>query len=214
MIKAVIFDMNGVLVNDEPLHEQAFIEAFQKHGTQITLEDYQELFAGKTDKEGIRAAIERFGLSRDGENSLIQEKEQAYFRLAPGQLIPIEGVVDFVKKVKEKFTVALVTSATRGEVEMILKALNLQNDFALVITAEDISRGKPHPEPYLLAAQRLKLSPEECIVIEDSPAGVRSAQSAEMRVIAITTTHTRDELAKSDWIYDSFAKIGEKINRF
>ena len=200
--KAVLFDMDGVIVASEQLHVAAFQATLKKYGYNLTHEQYKQFFAGRTDEAGFNLYFESIGKTADLA-LIMDEKAKQYLQLATNKLIPYPNIVEFIDNlIKKKIKLALVTSSLRVEAEITLKTFNLTDSFSVVITAEDIVHSKPNPEGYLKGAKILRIDPGECIVIEDAPKGVQAAKSAGMRVVAVTNTHTKDELKDATIIVD------------
>jgi len=200
--KAVLFDMDGVIVDSEPLHIAAFRTCLKKHGHNVTGGQYKKYFAGRTDEAGFR---QYFDFVREAVSLpiVMDEKAKIYSALAADQLVPYVGVVDFIRAlVANKVALGLVTGSLRAEAEVVLKTFELADLFQTIVAAEDITQSKPNPEGYLKGAKALGVDPADCIVIEDAPSGVKAAGAAGMRCLAVTTTHTKEELAGAALITD------------
>ena len=212
MIKAVIFDFNGVIVDDEALHDEAFVSVWKKEmGIILTDDDLEKLIIGRTDREGMQNIAEKYGVPADIDY-MIEQKKLGYQKLAT-DLQPQKGLIELLNKISGKVKIGLVTSALRLEVLRIMDLFNLGNYFEAVITGEDVEKGKPHPEPYLNAAKALGVRPDECIVIEDSPVGIWSAKNAGMYCVAIRTkVFNASELYRADKMVNSLNEI--KIEEF
>jgi HAD superfamily hydrolase (TIGR01509 family) len=179
-IKVVIFDMNGVITDDEAVHEAAFKEVCKRCGIQLTTQDYQILCRGRTDREGIEAIIEKYGLPDVQAELLVENKSKQYLRLLSGVIKPIPGVLALIKALEQQFRLGLTSSSVRAEVCRVLEYFNITNAFETIVTAEDVQKGKPDPQPYEITAERLGVHPSSCVVIEDSQSGVASAKAAGM----------------------------------
>jgi HAD superfamily hydrolase (TIGR01509 family) len=202
--KAVLFDMNGVIVNDEPLHMVAFQAVLEARGYTLAEEQYNEFFVGRTDADGFLHYFESQHAQVDDMQKLLEEKAEAYQRLATGKLKPFPGVIEFIKDlaINKKFPLALVTSSLRVEAETVLKTFGLTDYFAGEVTADDITDGKPNPEGYLKGAAVLNMQPAECIVIEDAPSGVKAAHAADMKCVAVLNTYIHDQLNNADLVVE------------
>jgi HAD superfamily hydrolase (TIGR01509 family) len=200
--QAILFDMDGVIVDSEPLHVAAFQATLKNYGHNLSQEHYKQHFAGKADEAGFKQYFDFVNESADLP-VIMDEKAQAYLKLAADQLIPYPGVIECISDLtKRKVRLALVTGSLRVEAEATLKAFNLSEVFAVIIAAEDITCSKPDPEGYLKAAQTLGVDPADCIVIEDAPSGVLAASAAKMRCVAVTNTHSKNELGNATLIVD------------
>lgn len=200
--RAVLFDMDGVIVDSEPLHVAAFQTTLQGYGHELTHDQYKQHFAGRTDEAGFKQYFDFIGETVDMP-VIMDVKAKAYLELAADQLVAYPGVIAFIRELAErKIPLALVTGSLRTEAEVTLKAFDLTNLFSAVIAAEDIEHSKPHPEGYLEGAKALKTDPADCIVIEDAPSGVKAAEAAGMRCVAVTNTHDKEELKGATLIVD------------
>jgi len=210
MIKAILFDMNGIIIDDEHIHELAFQQTVQPYGVNLTHQEYLENCAGKTDRAGYESIAEKFkvDLSID---LLLTQKSQTYLKLFPANKKSYPWVIDLIWQLKKKFRLALTSSSSKTEVELITKEFSIRDAFEVMITGDDVSKGKPDPEPYLKTAQLLKLIPNNCCVIEDSKSGILSAKSAGCFCIGVTTTHDKEALNKADVIVNSFGEITENL---
>ncbi len=209
MIKAILFDMNGVIISDESIHESAFKKTVESFEINLTHEDYLNLCAGKTDRLGYQNIAEHFGKTLPIEQLLI-EKAKLYLEIFPTQKKACEGVIDLIKELANHYILAVSSGATKKEIELVLKEFELAKYFKTIISADDVRHSKPHPEPYLITCKQLQLKPEECIVIEDSQSGVTSAKAAGCYCIGITTTHSKEDLHNSDLVINYFAELNAK----
>lgn len=190
--------MDGVIVDSEPLHVAAFRATLKRYGHDLTEGQYKQHFAGKTDEAGFRQYFE-FVNETVHLPVIMDEKAKAYLALAADQLIPYPGVLDLIRELTaKKVPLALVTGSLRAEAEATLKAFDIVAAFQAVVAAEDITQSKPNPEGYLKGAKALNVNPADCIVVEDAPSGVKAAKAAGMKCLAVTTTHTREELKGAD----------------
>jgi beta-phosphoglucomutase len=202
MYAAVLFDMDGVILDSEPLHYQATKKVLAAHGHQLDYITYKRHFGGQTDKEGFEQYGVLIGKSAEVAAMLI-EKAHAYQQIvAVQQLTPCAGTVEYIRWLaQEGLPMALVTGSLRSEAELVLQSFNLGGVFTTVITAEDVAHGKPHPEGYLKGAAALGVQPQLCVVIEDAPPGIRAANAAGMHCIALTTTYAESELQEAHAIF-------------
>lgn len=203
--------MNGILVDDEPLHEAAFSELAAQFGLSLSSDDYQRHFAGRTDKEGLSDYFAANGIRPDL-HDLLRRKGELYLDFAEKGLEAYPGAKQCTQTLTEAgFRLALVSSSTATEVEAVLASLSLTRYFSTRVTAGDVVHGKPNPEPYLLAAERLSVSPADCIVIEDSPAGIESAAGAGMASVAIASTHQKDALQAAAVVLDTIDQVTPQL---
>ena len=207
MIKAVIFDMNGVITDTEPIHELAMQEVLKKRGFTLTTEDYTRFCPGRNDEDGLRDILKHNNLTNLDLVELVKEKVQLYSKLAKN-VHEVEGALNLIKELSKKVKLGVATSALRDDAEIELEQLKIRQFFHAIVSSDDVSMGKPDPEPYLLAATKLSESPENCLVIEDAKAGIAAAKAAGMKCIALKSKYTSDEdLLQADKIVISLAEI-------
>ncbi len=206
MIRAVLFDMNGIIIDDEQVHEAAFRETLQPHGIELTHQLYLECCAGRTDGAGYEAIGHKLAESLPVDE-LLRKKHAAYFELLPQNKKAHSGVVELIRRLQGDFRLAITSSSSRSEVDLVTREFGIRQYFETTISANDVIRGKPDPEPYLLTASLLKLEPSECAVIEDSKNGVTSAVAAGCHCIGITTTHDKEALSQADLVVGKFDEI-------
>jgi beta-phosphoglucomutase len=209
---AVLFDMNGVLVDDEDLHERAFQSVVVQHGLHLSPADYRRYFAGKTDSAGFEAYLAQRAPGLAGSlDELVAAKAASYRERARQSLTAYNDAVALVRRLEQAgHQLGLVTGALRSEVNLILEQLGLTKTFTAIVAAGDTEQGKPSPAPFLLAAKCLNRRPQECVVIEDSPAGVAAARAAGMHCIAVTSTHARSELDEATQVVGTLHDVGTK----
>ncbi len=200
--KAVIFDLNGVIIDDESLHERAFKEVIGECGVRLSHDDYIRCFAGRTDEAGVVEYQEHLGGRSLGNTyKIVQWKQAVYQNLFQNEALAYPYVSKTIEAVaRSGMKLAVVTGAPRREADAVFNKLSIKVTFDAIISSEDVAMGKPHPEGYLLAAETLNVTPEECIVIEDSPSGIDAAKKAGMFCIAVTNTHSESALHAADSI--------------
>ena len=203
--------MNGVITDDEDIHELSTKEVFYNIGVHLTTEIYQELCLGRTDIAAFKDIIEKFEIENQHIEALIAAKSLKYQRLIKGNLKVYPGVIQLIKDLYKKYTLALTSSSTFEEVHTVVKQLDIKDLFNVIVSSKDVIHGKPQPEPYLLTAVRLSVKCDNCLVIEDSENGVRSAKSAGMKCIAITNTEDRIKLTLADKIISSYSTITDDL---
>lgn len=191
----ILFDLDGVIINTEPLHARAKRIAFEHYGVPVP-DDMYAAFRGRSDKDMVEDVVQLLGPSSLEWTKVLAHKDETFNALEHEiELIP--GAAEFVASARNHFDkLALVTSATKRNQEYALRRFELASFFDVIVTAEDITRTKPDPEPYLTAVSRLGVAPKSCLVVEDSMHGVISANAAGCTVIAITTSFTAAELAE------------------
>ena len=196
--KAILFDMNGVLVDDEHLQEEAFRQTLSQINISLTSEDYIRFFIGKTDHKGFDDYLQSLNINRNADSLIIQKGEE-YEKLASTGIEGYSGVEEFIEAAtKQGVSLAVVTSSTKREAISVLAGLGLTHYFKSIIAADDVKNGKPDPEGYIKGAASLSVNPSECIVIEDTPSGLKAAKAAHMFSVAVLNTHNPDELSDAN----------------
>jgi HAD superfamily hydrolase (TIGR01509 family) len=210
MIKAVLFDMNGIIIDDEHIHEMIFKRTVTVFGINLSHKEYLECCAGKTDEVGYDSIARKFNVNLPVKD-LLDEKSKEYLKLFPDNFKKYSGIVSLIKRLHKSFVTALTSSSSKMEIDLVLKELDIFDYFKVIVSANDVSRGKPDPEPYLITASKLNVKPAECVVIEDSKSGIVSAKEAGCYCIAIPTTHVESDLEKADLIVKSFDEINKEV---
>lgn len=195
MIQGAIFDMDGVLLDNLEYHLEAFLVLGQEQGKELTREAILRTF-GRTNNELLPILLDR-ELNSAELDALAIRKEELYRDLIAPHLEEsvVPGLIDLLKRLTDdSFRVAVATSGPKENVDFVLNHLNLRGFFNGIVTGEQVRKGKPDPEAFLTAAERISLAPSECVVFEDSLSGVKAGLAAGCKCIALATTHPRDEL--------------------
>jgi beta-phosphoglucomutase family hydrolase len=204
--KALIWDLDGVIADTASFHFLAWQRVAQDRGIAFTETDFRQTF-GKRNPEII---TEKFGTDiplQDMENLAIK-KEELFRRIAKQSIKPFPGVLNLMLALRASaWKMAIVSSTPVENIRLIIQSLDIAGLFDTIVADKDVSRGKPEPDGFLLAAERLEASPSHCIVIEDAIAGVQAAKNAGMKCIAVTNTHPADRLAQADRVVDSLEAI-------
>lgn len=207
MLRAVIFDFDGVITDSEVLHFRAFNAVLVQHEFQLTKHEYYKDYLGMADKDCFKTLIGegRLRIEEARIPALIQQKTRVFEQLARTEGRIIEGVREFLDMLAEaRIPIAICSGALRPEIELILEEARLRDRFDIIVSAEEVRRGKPDPEGFLLALRRLNetwpdaIAPEGCVVIEDSHWGLQAAQAAGMKTIAVTNTYDAAQLQQAD----------------
>lgn len=199
--RAVFFDFNGTLSDDEPVLERVFTEIFHAYlGWRMSAQDYYGRLVGHSDREIVEIAVtERLGGLAYNEplvERLLALRRERYRQIVEQESPIRPATADLVHRIAEEgHALAVVTGAQRADVDFVLAHSSVRDRFGVVVSEEDVRRGKPDPEGFLLAADRLGVAPGEVVVLEDSVAGVRAALAAGMRCIAVTGTYDEATLA-------------------
>lgn len=204
--KAVIWDMDGVIADTAPYHLEAWQKVFQKRGVNFTEEDFRRSFGQRNDT--IIRQILGEEVSQEIINAISEEKEASFRRAIRQKITPLPGVIELMKALaRQGFSMALASSAPMENIRLLMDGLNVNKFFQSIISDKDVTQGKPSPEVFLLAAQRLGVEPQNCIVIEDAVAGVTAAKKAGMKCLAVTNTHPRTSLREADLIVDTLEAV-------
>ncbi len=218
MLRAIIFDFNGVILNDEPLHFRAMRETVAALGITLGEREYWDKYLPLDDARclGAICADHSVGLTAEQTESALARKAGLYRQLLDGGYPLFPGVASFVRAAANRYPLALASGARRDEIEEALEATGLHSCFSVIVGAEDFSRGKPHPESFLFALSRLNASqnglltpvnPAECLVIEDSVGGVRGARAAGMKCLAVTNSQPREKLGAANLVVSSLSEV-------
>lgn len=202
MIRAVIFDMDGVVVESTSLDYKAWHETLKNHGIKISFDTYNSLLGTKS-IDIIKKYIP--DVTKAQAQKISEEKEGKFIELVKKEGVnsPL-GLKKLIKKIKSKCVLFLATSAPKNKVDCVLQQLQLKDEFKFRVTAEDVKNGKPDTEVFLKAAAKVNIQPEKCIVIEDAVNGIKATKKAGMRCIAITTSFSKEKLQDADHIINNF----------
>ncbi len=208
-MQAVIFDFDGVIADTEPLHFEGLRRTLAEIQIDLTKDDYYANYLGFDDRGCILEAlrVNQRPASATLIENLMAKKAAAYLASIKDHLVIFPGVNAFVEEAAATCPIAIASGALRAEIELVLEQIGLRQSFCHVTSAEDVTHGKPNPEPFLHALAGLNrhhaaalLSPTSCLVIEDSRPGIRAAKAAGMKVLAVANTHTVQDLHEADAI--------------
>lgn len=203
--KALIFDLDGVLVDSEPLHRKTWIQCLAEQGIPVE-RGAEGFFQGRTGEQVAAWIRSRPGAPSIDAEALVARKRELYDATFRDELTAIPGVDEFLRRHKGTLPLGLVTSSGLKTVGQVMLLFNWRNIFDALVGREHVANTKPHPEPFERAAQRLRLRPEECLVFEDSAPGIQAARAAGASVCAIATSLKPDALldAGAHWIAQDF----------
>ncbi len=207
MIQAILFDLDGLMVDSEPHSRASWQAVMARRG--VTLEpSVLDGILGQRLIETARLFVERYNLS-DAPEQLSQEKEAYQIAYLNGQVKPMPGLSVLLDDVERRgVRTAVASSGARVYVQAVLDEIRLAHQFETLVTAEDVVHGKPAPDVFLLAARAVDVPPEQCLVLEDAPSGIQAAKAAGMRCVAIPHQYTRGlDLSGADWILASLADV-------
>jgi len=209
MLKAIIFDFDGVITDSEVLHLRAFNQSLVPYGVKISTKDYYTNYLGFSDFDCYKALLDNGLLKIDERqiDSIIKQKSKIFEVLTKTEGRTIEGVHDFLQMLEEnKIPMAICSGSLMVEIEVMLEESRLRHFFAEIVSAEQVKKGKPHPEGFLLALQKLNknshtpIAAGECIVIEDSHWGLQAGKAAGMHTVAVTNSYEAGQLAIAEKI--------------
>ncbi len=231
MLRAVIFDFDGVITDSEILHLRAFNQALAQHNMEITKEDYYKDYLGLTDLDLLNLLVNESLLEADAREiaNLAEQKKLAFEKLAKAEGSIIEGVRDFLQMLKQNnIPMAICSGALLTEIELILEEGRLRSFFEVIVSAEQVKKGKPNTEGLLLTLQKLNrivspaepvlskiegagihnpILPNQCIVIEDSHWGLEAAKAAGMHTVAITNSYDADQLTMAEKVVTQLSEL-------
>ncbi|MCC7201602.1 MAG: HAD family phosphatase [Nitrospirae bacterium] len=220
MLKAIIFDFDGVITDSEPVHLKMFQKVLGEMGLTISERDYYEIYLGMDDKGCFSTVLKSNGFDPNFGHiqSLIDKKTIYLMDYIKDNLFIYPGVVEFVESSSKKYLLAIASGALRHEIEFILEGAGIRPAFNIIVSAEDVSEGKPNPECFNKALNKLNeisrqpITTADCLVIEDSIAGIEAAKAAGMLCAAVTNTYNPDRLKMADIIVNKVTDINlEKI---
>lgn len=209
MLKGVLFDMDGVLVNNLEVHREAFAEFFRRYGVERTFDELNRVF-GKGNDDIMGELMPREVVERVGIRELGYEKEAIYREIYAPRITPQPGLKAFLAACEEQgLRCAVGSSGYMVNVDFVLDRCDIRRYFEATVAGDQVTRCKPDPEIYLTAAAKLGLEPCECIVFEDAEAGIEAAQRAGIKVAALATTFSREFLEGThpDMIIDDFRDV-------
>ena len=198
--EALVFDFNGTLSDDEPLLLSIYQQLFARHGRPLTQEQYASDLAGNTEETIIGTWL---GVDGPLLAMLVQERIDAYTELAASGSTVTSAVREAVRFAAARVPVAIVSGAFRAEIEPVVSAAGIAGELSMIVAADDVEHGKPHPEGYLLAVDGLGVDPARTVAFEDTEAGVRSAKDAGLRCLAVRGTLPDERLGRADELIDA-----------
>ena len=200
----VLFDMDGVLLKSMEQHLKAWRHAFRRFRATVKKEDFYQL-EGRGVRSVVDALVEKYQIDPTHKKTIVDDKVAYYQNIF--EPVFYDGLYTLLNKLKDaEKKMAVVTGGQRFWVEKIVEKY-FTGYFSAIITSDDVIHTKPFPEPYLKGAAALKLQPDECIVIENAPMGIKAGKAAGIRVIALTTTLKKDHLQEADFIAGNFAQV-------
>lgn len=219
-LKAVLFDFNGIIINDEPLHEQLIEQLLIEENLRLKPGEYRELCLGRSDRACLSDLLTRRGrvVSEADLNRLIERKAQAYqHQLATLERLPIyAGLTDLLDQLHNaNLPIGIVSGAIRSEIEFVLQQAQLSHYFTVIVAGDDLQASKPEPASYLLGVERLNqqhpglhIRPQDCLAIEDTFAGITAAKRAGMQVVGVANTYPFHMMQRhANWAVDYLPEL-------
>ncbi len=202
--KAVIFDLDGTLIDNNSYHRETWEKYLEKIGKTISEEEFNANMNGRTNEDAIKYI---YGKDISPEESLKHtlDKEALYREIYKPFIKPVPGLIDFLERLKSKnISMAIATSGIQPNIDFMFENIPIKKYFDVVVNSSHIKKGKPDPEIYLKVASLLHISPKYSLVFEDATVGIKSAKAAGMKVIAVATTQPKEELGEADIIVDDY----------
>lgn len=215
MLRAIIFDCDGVIADTEPIHMSALQTILREDGIDLSKELYYRDYLALDDRACFIKAFSDRGvaLTQEKLSRLIARKAAAVEPVMKAQVLLFRGAVDLIRNASQRFLLAVASGALLREVQLILRTADVSACFRAIVGAEDVARSKPHPDPFLEALARInagstaRIEPIECLVIEDSIHGIHSAHAAGMRCLAVTNSFPREMLAEAELVVASLEDV-------
>jgi HAD superfamily hydrolase (TIGR01509 family) len=215
MLRALIFDFNGIIVDDEPIHFKLFQRVLGEEGITLTEEVYYARYLGFDDRGAFMAGFRENSRSLADEKlaELIDRKAAYYQQAIRDHVVIFPGVKKLIYELATSVPLALASGALRHEIATILTTAGLLNYFQVVVSAEDVKQGKPEPEIFLTVLAKLnagvsqQIEPADCVVIEDSKEGIRGARRAGMKCLAVTNSHPAELLSEANAVVKSLEEV-------
>lgn len=205
MIEAIIFDMDGVLVDSEEIHHRTEINMLKGLGVDLSPEEHSQ-FVGRTDSYMWSALKKRYDLKESVERLIYLARERFVDNIS-GNARSISGAVDLVKGLHGRLKLAVASSSCMDQVRMIIEEIGIKPYFETLVSGECITNSKPAPDIFLEAAKRLGVDPKNCVVIEDAVNGIAAARSAGMKCIGLTTSFSREKLSYAHLVVDNLNEL-------
>lgn len=195
MLKALLFDLDGTLAETNSVHFSTWVETLKPYGIEVTWDFYRDKISGRTTPEVSEDLLPDLAPEEARE---VGESKEASFRERTGELVPLQGLLEFVEEARRRdLNIALVTNAPKENVLAMLDALGLEDAFEPTVVAEDVGVGKPDPAPYNAALEALGVRADEAVAFEDSPSGIASSVAAGIPTVGIASTQAPEKLHRA-----------------
>ena len=217
MLKAIVFDFDGVIVDSEPLHYQAFLALARGFGLDFTYEEYARKYIGYDDRDAFRAMLVELDGSHVDEDRLAElgrKKSDVFQSIADAGVRAYPGVLDLIHRAAAVMPLAIASGATRKDLELVLGKFGLGDRFEPIVSADDVAHSKPDPQTYVLAVRGLArrhrglaIQPVDCLAIEDTAAGIDSARAAGLRTLGVAHTGPASQIGHADQVVAALADL-------
>jgi len=218
MLEAIIFDFNGIIIDDEPLHYQSMRDIVAPLGIDISIEEYWNKYLPFDDEACLDAICGDYSIRLEARDrqQMLKNKNELYRKMLQNHYPLFPGAARLIRTASRKYPLAIASGARREDIARTLAATGLSEFFSVVVGAEDFRMGKPHPESFLLALARLNeelngrpspVQPGECLVIEDSVGGVDGARAAGMPCLAVSNSYPRERLRAANCVVSSLREV-------
>ncbi len=213
-VKAVIFDLDGTLIDNNSYHLQSWIKYLKDMNREISEEEYKTHVNGRTNKDVIEYIYQR--KMEDAEAMVYAHQKEAIYReLYQPHIEPVAGLLPLLQQLKDQnIPMAIATSGIQVNIDFMFANIPMRDYFDVIVNSAHIKKGKPDPEIYFKTAELLNVAPENCLVFEDAVVGINSAKAAGMKVIGVLTTHSADELSGADALIKDYTDLTESSTRF
>ena len=213
-IQAVIFDMDGLMIDSEPFHQKAFDTVLKEYGSGLSIAENNSLYVGIGDIAAAEDMVKRKQLPISKEE-LIQKKQTVYMQYLQSDIIAQDGLIELLIELKQlKFKTAVASGSTLDEIQAIVKHLKIDEHFDFLCSSSQVPKGKPAPDIFLYAASKLGVDPTKCVVLEDAPSGLCAGKAANMHVIIVPSRETiGKDFTGADVVLNSLKEVPAYIKQ-
>ncbi len=209
MIKALIFDMDGTIVDNMGVHTAVWLEILAEFDVTMTRLEFQSASAGMTNPELLRLLVDST-MTDETIAAIAQRKEARYREEYASLMEPLAGLLPLLHQGRQAgLALAVATAANQDNIDFVMNGLQMWDYFDAIVGADDVARGKPYPDLFLLAAERLGVPPEHCLVFEDALTGIEAGRRAGMPVVGVATSHSEAELAEQPGVRQTISDFSQ-----